>query len=230
MSRPFSEITLFAGISTPDVQSLQKAVITRRAKKHEVIFRKNDPIEYLYLVESGRMKLYNFRKGSEKEETVCIIGAGGYFCLAPLLTQSNFHIHAKALEDSELVLIPKKIILELVERSHTFSKNIIRALAGKECELCEEVCDLSLSTTKERLAKYLLGLFDPNKKNIPLSLNQSELASHLGTVRETLSRDLAGFKKSGIISMKNQKISILKADELAFISGQKKPSGMLLIS
>src|SRR5690606_11400972 len=110
----------------------------------------------------------------------------------------------------------RHIIQQGVDQSHAFSKKIILYLAGKECDLCEEVCDLSLSTTKERLAKYLLKHFNNAEESrfFDLPLKQSELASHVGTVRETLSRDLADLKKAHIIETKKSSVRVIDYEEL----------------
>ena len=215
-----SKIDLFRGLSQEDYEFLYQQSDVIHFDKHQQIFRKGDSAECLYVLRSGMVKLYNLRKGTGKEEIVCLIKPLEFYCLAPLLSRELLHIHAMALESSETLRIPKKTLEVLIERSHQFSKNVIQNLAGKECDLCEEVCDLSLSTTKERLAKYLLEEFQKHQKTgaLTLSLNQAQLASYLGTVRETVSRDLGSLKKARVIESKKGKISLLNPDELVQIA------------
>ena len=90
-----------------------------------------------------------------------------------------------------------------------------------ECRLCQEVCDLSLSTTKERLAKYLLERYEEigRKQRFLIPMTQSALASYLGTVRETLSRDLSALRKARVISFSQKKFQVVSPKELARIAG-----------
>lgn len=213
-----SEVSIFHGLSDTDIAILEKSAAQKKVLKDQIIFQKGDSASQLFIVIRGLVKLFRARKGSEKEEIVCVIPPKGYFCLAPMLSRDVLHISAKTLEDSNLLILPKKIILDLIDRSHMFSKNVIQAIASKECALCEEVCALSLSTTKERLAKYLFYLYERSKKPIQLSLNQSQLASHLGTVRETLSRDFSALKKAKILESKGNLVTILKPEDLARIA------------
>ncbi|MDP3975874.1 MAG: Crp/Fnr family transcriptional regulator [bacterium] len=223
MQKFLSQISLFQGLDQADLDFLQTGAATEDFAKGKLIFQSGDESRHLYLLQRGAVKLFNLKKGTGKEEIVCHIQPGGFFCLAPLLTRPVLHINAKTLEASQLVVIPKSTIQQLIKRSHLFAQRVIEHLACKECELCEEVCDLSLSSTKERLAKYLLSQYQQQRlqgsKSFRLTLNQSQLASFLGTVRETLSRDLAAFKKAKVIDSRQGKISILKPDELAFLSG-----------
>jgi len=219
-----SQLPLFKNLLAEDYSLLEKQSELKRFKKDELIFQKNETADALYLVKKGLVKLYNLRKGTGKEEIVCVIRPQGNFCLAPLLSREKLHINAKAINDTEVVVVPKTTIEQLNEESHQFSRNVIRSLAGKECDLCEEVCDLSLSTTKERLAKYLIGEFEKldKKKTLRLALKQGQLASHLGTVRETLSRDMASLKKARVIDHKKDTVTLLDQEELIQIANRGK--------
>jgi CRP-like cAMP-binding protein len=216
MSSFLSSISLFSGLEANLLEELGSAAKKRSFIQDEIIFRSGEMADKLHLVTKGVVKLFNSRPGSAKEETVCVIHPGGFFCLAPVINKEELHINAKALQDVESLELSSDLIHDFIERSHPFAKNIIRHLSRKECDLCEEVCNLSLSTTKERLAKYLLDHADPRNisKAFSLRMNQTELASVLGTVRETVSRDLSDLRKSGLISLKQQAVSILNEEEL----------------
>ena len=230
MKQHFLRITLFQNLSEKDYDFLSSNTTEESFKRDEVIFTSGTPSKKLYLLLSGQVKLYNIRNGSDKEEIVCLINPFGYFCLAPLLSREISHINAKALEDCEVLAIPRTIIEQLVDQSHAFSKNVIRALAGKECDLCEQICDLSLTSPKERLAKYLLEQSQlAGKPSFRLSIRQNELASHLGTVRENLSRNLAALKKAHIIEMKEGTIKILDELELKNIADRKQHDSLAVI-
>lgn len=215
-----SQVPLFADLKADELELLCSASSVIFAKKDELVFRAGHQADTLYIVATGQVKMYQSRKGSHKEEIVCIVNSKQYFCLAPVLSREIMHINAKALEETKLIAIPKTIIDELIQKSHPFSKRVIQHLAIKECGLCEQVCDLSLNSPKERLAKYLIEQFQQaENKTIQLTLKRTELASHLGTVRESLSRHLTDFKKAGIISLQGKKIqlhSLSALEDIAF--------------
>ena len=216
-----NNIGLFADVESDHLDRVYDASQVHSYQKDEVIFQRGELADALYILQEGQVKLYNSRKGTAKEELVCLIGPGQTFCLAPTLSRESLHINASALVPSKALVIPRQLLEQLIESSHRFAKNVIRYLADKECQMCEEVCSLSLSTTRERLAQYLLREYHRQKPPKPfvLQLSQAELASHLGTVRETLSRDLAALKKSGYIDMTDGTIAILKEPELRQLAG-----------
>lgn len=229
MSSQLSNSSLFNGVEAQDLEVLHTAPILKIFAQDEIVFRNGDMADSIHIVIEGAVKLFNARPGSAKEETVCVIHPGGFFCLAPVINKETLHINAKAIEDTKTQEVSAEIIHELIEKSHPFAKNVIRHLSRKECDLCEEVCNLSLSTTKERLAKYLLDHADQRNISEPFSLrmNQTELASVLGTVRETVSRDLSDLRKSGLISLKQQDVTILNEEELRKLSSLKAQSSSL---
>jgi len=225
MNPILSSIPIFQGLKDQELAFLTTNATQETLAKDEVVFEVGSPPESLYIVLSGQVKLYNIRKGSTKEEIVCLSGPGHYFCLAPVLSREVMHINAKTIKETDLLVIPKSDLEQLIDQSHTFAKNIIRALAGKECDLCEQVCDLSLTSTKERLAKYLLDYSrELNKTHFKLPVRQNELASHLGTVRETLSRDFSSLRKAGLIDMSASRIKILDQKGLSQIAQPQPPA------
>ena len=224
MTNFLTSIDLFQNLSQSDLRLIKSQAQLKTFPAKSMIFKTGERIDTLYLLKRGLVRLFNKRTGTTKEETVCLIGNNQHFCLAPLLTRELTHINAQTLEESEIVLVPKTIIEQLIQKSHQFAQNVIRNLANQECNLCDEVCNLSLSSTKERLAKYLWKTYQKagGHQSFVLSLNQSQLASHLGTTREGVSRQMGALKKAKIIAMNGQNITILDLQWLEQVGGARK--------
>jgi len=79
---------------------------------------------------------------------------------------------------------------------------------------------LALHDVYGRMAGLLLRLLKregkPHKKGIilDLQLTRQEMASMIGTSRETVARVLSRFQKDGILLLEKQKIIILDAEQL----------------
>lgn len=69
------------------------------------VFSKGDPAEALYVVLSGRARILD-RTGLDEDE-VAQIGPGDYFGEQALLFHTTHSHHAHAVEDSELMVIPR---------------------------------------------------------------------------------------------------------------------------
>jgi CRP/FNR family transcriptional regulator len=86
--------------------------------------------------------------------------------------------------------------------------------------------ELSFQDVSSRLARYLIRLWEKGGKNqemeIELEMSKTQLASHLGTISETLSRTLKKFKDNHLINVKKNRIRLIDFDKIEAISwGQK---------
>jgi CRP-like cAMP-binding protein len=76
------------------------------------VFEQGSPGDALYIVLSGRIGIYEVVGGEEVE--VAVIGAGDFFGEISLLLHTTHTKLARALEDSELMVLPKESLQELL--------------------------------------------------------------------------------------------------------------------
>ena len=85
-------------------------------------------------------------------------------------------------------------------------------------QTCREVRYLGLAeSTEEKLARFLFDLKPANSSKgtqakVILTLTQEEIASMIGTSRETVSRVLAAFKRRRWIEMQGSTITISRKE------------------
>ena len=81
-----------------------------------------------------------------------------------------------------------------------------------------KIKNLGLQDTKGRVATLLLNLYrkhgDENNE-FTLELNRQEMASLLGTTRETVSRTLSEFRNEGLIELDGNRVKIKDLEGLA---------------
>jgi CRP-like cAMP-binding protein len=70
-----------------------------------IVFEEGAPAEALYIVLSGRIQIFQTDRSSETD--VAVIGPGEFFGEFSLLRDETHSKHARAIEDSELMIIPK---------------------------------------------------------------------------------------------------------------------------
>lgn len=92
---------------------------------------------------------------------------------------------------------------------------IIANMADKIISLVTLAADLSLKTVEARFAKLLLDSAEGDVIERRRWTNQTELAAHLGTVPDVLSRVIRELTKAGLIEMDKQHIRILDRAGLA---------------
>jgi CRP/FNR family transcriptional regulator len=88
-------------------------------------------------------------------------------------------------------------------------------MAERFISLVALTADLSLRTVEARLAKMLLEQAENDVIPRQRWATQSELAAHLGTVPDVLSRILRELAKAGLVEIDKQQIRILDRAGLA---------------
>jgi|SRR5690606_26674930 len=220
MKQFLSQTELFKNLSDEEYDLLEKHAEARSFDKHELFYEKDHHPGHLHLLQSGKVKVFDERKITQREEIIQVFSEGDVFDLTAVFIDHPYPLSAKALEAGDIILIEQTALQHLFENSNQFLRNAVRILSRINSQLMEGMSDLSLSTTKERLAKYLLREYHHQKRpsSFRLPLNQSQIASHLGTVREIVSRDLASLKKARVIESKQGEIAVLNPDELSHIA------------
>jgi len=213
---------LFAGLDSNELQSLSDTIAIKRLKKGEILFFDGDIASGFYAVFEGRIRIYKSNPDG-KEYTIHIIKPGQIFGEVAIFDGKYFPANSMAISDSVVGFFPKDRFLGLIKQHPNISLKIIGSLARFLREYNQMVEDLALKEVPARIARYLLDQTEKNNKNvISLETSKTELAVKLGTISETLSRNLRKMKDSGILKVDNQQITILDIDRLISIAEGEK--------
>jgi CRP/FNR family transcriptional regulator len=191
----------------------------RAYKRHEIIFMEGDPYAGLYLVLSGRVKVFKTNPEG-KEQIIHLVGPREPFADVPLFTGGPYPATAQALEDTRVLFIAKQAFLDLLQGNPEISLRMLGAFAKRMRQLVNLVESLSLKEVTARLARYLA---DEAKKashsTFDLPISKANLAAFLGTIPETLSRSLHELENRGIISVQGKQIVIRDKTMLQQMAG-----------
>ncbi|OCL26455.1 cAMP-binding protein [Orenia metallireducens] len=203
----------FSELDTDKLVEISKLIITKSYKKGEIIFFEGDLGESLYLVKSGKVKLIKMVESGE-EQIINIVKAGDIFAEVVLFDDGNYPATAITMEATEVGIINGKDIEKLMYRIPEIALKILKVMSKRLRRAQQRIRNLGLKDTTSRTASALVylaqehGIGDETKVEINLSLTQQELASLIGTSRETVSRTLNRFKDDGLVSVSRQKIII----------------------
>lgn len=182
-------------------------------------YNKKDPVyefghypKWLYFVAKGRVKCFQINDFG-KELITHIFSEGEFFGYLPLLMNERYQDSAIALDDCELRLIPPDDFTMLLFNNREFSAKFIKMLANQTEEIEKSLIDLAYSSVRKRVSKALLKFHESNKtKN--MYILRDDIASLAGTAKETVIRTLSDFKSEGLISIEDNRISILNIEKL----------------
>jgi CRP/FNR family transcriptional regulator len=217
-------IPLFQGLTAENHRQLASIVVHKPYKKNQVIFAEGDDGNGLYLVVSGRVKVFKISHEG-KEQTLHIIGPGEPFGEVAVFAGEHFPAHAQAMEETKAFFIPRHAFIDLIKKNPSLAMNMLAMLSRRLRRFSALVEDLSLKEVPGRLSAYLLYLSETKNHahNLTLDISKSQLASLLGTIPETLSRILARMSSEDLIESDGRTIRILNRqglEELA--SGERR--------
>lgn len=184
--------------------------------KGEVIYYAGDPLEYLYIVHIGRVKIYQLFE-SGKEQLLRILEPGEFMGELALFTNKVLDSYAEALENTQICAIHRQDMQDLMETHPTIPLKILGEFSERLEKVEDLVGQLSYQDVETRTASYLMKLSEAkNSTEIVLPMSKKDLASHLGTTQETISRRLANLQTNGWIEQQGHRnIRILDLKALA---------------
>ena len=188
--------------------------------KTELIF-KGDHVSGAYLVTAGNLRVYTIdQKGSE---TTLYAVAPGESCLLALnCVFSELRYPAWVSVDiapTRLITIPSVAFRKLYSQEHTIRDFTFKVLSGRIFDLMSTLEESMTLTVDQRLASFLLRKANHQGE---VSMNHQEIASHLGTAREVISRLLKQFEKQGLLKLARGSLQIISVQTLSnFNAGTK---------
>ncbi|MEK6781884.1 MAG: response regulator [Bacteroidota bacterium] len=182
-------------------------------KKKSEIFSEGDTPAYVYFIKSGNVKTFKSHPDG-KELITNLYKENDFFGYEALLENSPFLESAIALDDSELVLIPKYDFITLLNSQPVVSASFISMLCKKVSEKEAQLLHLAYNSVRQRTAEALLKMWQLKKGNEPLSILRDDLAKIVGTASESVIRVLSDFRDEGLIEMEGTKIKLIQTAKL----------------
>ena len=189
---------LFSGLEEEHLNSIADIAIPKRISKKAVLFREGDEARGFFLLVKGRIKLSKI-SSTGKEQILHFVQKGQSFAEAALYMNRTYPATAEAIEESELIFIPKDAFTRAMTSDPGLSLNLIAHLSQYLQLLTRKVEELSLMDATARLARYLLGNMDRTTGLVRLGAGKGHTASSLGMAVETFSRTLSRFKEEGLV-------------------------------
>lgn len=196
-----------------NLKDLCKDKKVRVYKKKTEVFAEGDAPLNLFFVKSGNIKTYKAHPDG-KELITNIYHANDFFGFEPILEGSPYQESAVAMEDSELITIPKHDFITLIQSHHDVSAGFISLLCKKVSEKEKQLLHLAYNSVRQRTAEALLKVSElkDGKENIRIS--RDDLAKIVGTASESVIRVLSDFKDEGLIEIEGGKIRIIQPAKL----------------
>lgn len=211
---------LFGELNERELNALAGRAIERRLNRGEILFIAGDEAAGLFVVVEGALRAY--REGVDgREQIIHVERAGATIAELPVFDDKPYPSTVAAEEDSVVLFLSKNDVKLLCLTHPEIALTALKLLAGRLRKCAELVEALSLREVDQRLARWLLaeartrGQRSAAGLELTLVLTNQQIAAHIGSVREVVSRALARLQQNGLIEIDGRHIVIGDESALA---------------
>ncbi len=197
--------TLFGVLDDQDLHDVARLAGRRHVDRGQMLGIAGGRCESVYFVIRGR--ILAFKTSPEgREQVINEVWPPDPFYLTPALDGQPLPVSTQAATRATVLVFSSSDFLQLLDRYPALCRALATYLARRLRRLSDLVGELSLQSVPERLARFLM---DSARSATAYRYTQSEMAAHLGTVREVVSRTLADFQAKGWLQVDRGRIRIL---------------------
>ncbi len=177
-------------------------------RKGAFLFLAQEDARGFFLILKGEVRVFRM-DDTGKELEIVRLRPGEFFGEAIAILKGRFPAFARATQDSEVLFFETQTVFRKMDEDPAVSKLMLLLLARKCQLLNQRIENLGLRTVRERLAQYLISFCRGDEAcRLDLPIKKVELARQLGTISETLSRNLRQLQEENIIKVNKRAISI----------------------
>jgi len=203
-------------LGNKELAILEKGCSQTDFRKGELILKENAPAQYITYIREGFVKL--FKTGiSGKEFILNISGKGAFLGLQNLdeNRRANY-FSALAITDTKVCYLDKHYFDQLLKLNGGFASEVIAYIFHDEMNYFDRLINNVQQQLPGRLATAILYFYRQVYHENPFDFNltKAELASLIGTSRESVTRLLKSFHNDGIIQLSKNNIRIVDEQKL----------------
>jgi CRP-like cAMP-binding protein len=212
-------VELLNGLSTEDLVRVAQTCQIVRFRRAERIFTASQPGACLYVVMSGRIKIFG-SSAQGRSKTFAYLEPGDFFGEMSLIDEEARSASAAALDDSVLIMLKSEDYRKLMLSRPAIALAVLKTLSTRLRKANKEIEALSFNNVLGRIAQILLDLSERYGKKteegtqISMTLSHKELAEMAGTAREVISRVISRFRRMDCIRFADNKITITDREKL----------------
>lgn len=182
-------------------------------KKKSDVFAEGETPLYLFFIKSGSIKAFKSHPDG-KELIVSIYKENDFFGFEPLLDNTPYNESTVAMEDTELIMIPRHDFMILLQAHHDISTTFISLLCKKVAEKEAQLLHLAYNSVRQRTAEALIKVWQVKNEKETIHISRDDLAKLVGTAAESVIRVLSDFREEGLIAIESGKIKVKHPEKL----------------
>ena len=195
-------------------EKLSGSAVSRRVSKGTVLHNGSMDCTGLLLVKSGQLRAYILSEEGREitlyrlfDRDICLFSAS---CM---MRSIQFEVTIEAEKDTALWLIPTEVYQRVMQESAPAANFTNEIMASRFSEVMWLMEQILWKSFDKRLAEFLL-VESALEGSDRLQITHEQIARHLGTAREVVTRMLRYFQSEGLVKLSRGTVEITDADKL----------------
>ncbi len=205
-------IRIFSGLSEKDRSDIAMRCNWRRVEPREQIIGQLDTTTDVFFVIQGHLRAINFSQLG-KQVSFVDVGPGEIFGEFAAIDGEARSTNVLALDDAFIGSMSAEMFWQVIDRNPCVAAELLKRFTRVVRHLNDRVFVLSTMNVNHRIQAELLSLarasgIENNRSVLTPGLTHSEIASRVGSSRETVSREINALTKSGVLSKNKRTLTV----------------------
>lgn len=200
-------VPLFKELTSDELDEIVNIAQNRQYGKGSHIFMQEDPLENVYFIYKGRVKIYK-NDVNGREQIVSVLKDGDMFPHVGFFRKGTYPAYSFVLEDTIAVVISISHFEQVLLQHPQVCIKLFRVMGEKIVDLQNRLEAQILNNSYEQIIKLIIRLCntdgkqeDDGRTTITTQFTNRDLANMIGSTRETVSRTLTKLKKKKLIDV-----------------------------
>jgi CRP/FNR family transcriptional regulator, nitrogen oxide reductase regulator len=208
-----SSLDLFLGLDVPALEVVLSEARELSFEEDSFVFYQDDPAERIYVLKSGRIKLYQIADDGQ-QVLMRVMTPGMMFAAISLVEGAVYPVSAEAAQSSQIIYWSQTTMLRLIDRFPPMAINALKILAGHVREFQNRYRELATERVERRLARTVLRLVSQTGRKtaegvlLDLPLTRQDLAEMTGTTLYTVSRILSQWESQDLVLASRERLVV----------------------
>lgn len=180
----------------------------------EMLHQGNQDCTGLFLVRDGQLRVFIISEGG-KEVTLYRLFARDIclFSASCIMRNISFELHVQAEKDTDVFVVPAPLYEQLMTESLPIADYTSQLMAARFSDVMWMMEQILFTSFDSRLASFLLEQ-SKIEDSMTLSITHDEIARHLGSAREVVTRMLKYFAGEGMVTLSRAQVTLTDVKKL----------------
>ncbi len=219
---------LFSQLSASDIADLEAQSQLRKLKKGDPVYLPTEQADGVLLIAQGRVKVCHATPDG-KQSILGFLDVGEIFGELSILGNERRDEYVEAAEKTTLVLLPKEAITAVLRKYPELVLGITKLIGVRRQRVEKRLRNLLFRSNRERVIHLIIELCEKYGRQteagitLEIRLSHQEMASIIGSTRETVTVVLGQLQKEELIQIARRRVVILDLQRLAIAVNESAP-------